>query len=74
MPKRSLSDQFNQAVQALLARPDSLLPSVEAERAPLVSLAAGLRDLPRDEFKLRLKSELQRSSSMATQPKPEPAS
>ncbi|HTM89732.1 MAG TPA: VOC family protein [Terriglobales bacterium] len=74
MPKRSLSDQFNQAVQALLARPDSLLPSVEAELAPLVSLAAGLRDLPRDEFKLRLKSELQRSSSMATQPKPEPAS
>lgn len=74
MPKRSLSDQLDQAVQALLARPDALLPSAEAELAPLLSVAAGLRDLPRDEFKLRLKSELQRSPSMATQPKPEAVS
>lgn len=74
MPKRSRFDQLDQAVQALLAQPDSLLPSAEAELAPLVSLAAALRDLPREEFKNRLKSELQRSSSMATQPKPEPAS
>lgn len=74
MPKRSLSEQLDQAVQALLSRPDSLLPSAEAELAPLLSVAAALRDLPREEFKLRLKSDLQRSSSMATQPKPEAAS
>src|SRR5579871_2011675 len=74
MPKRSLSDQLDQAVQLLLSRPDSLLPSAEAELAPLVSLAATLRDLPREEFKLRLKSDLQRSSSMATQAQPEPVS
>jgi PhnB protein len=72
MPKRSLSEQLDQAVQALLSRPDSLLPSADAELAPLVSVAAALRDLPREEFKLRLKSDLERSSSMATQPKPEP--
>src|SRR5438309_1537555 len=40
MPKRSLADQLDQAVQALLSQPDSLLPSAEAELAPLVSLAA----------------------------------
>src|SRR5438477_9767798 len=74
MPKRSLADQLDQAVQALLSQPDSLLPSAEAELAPLVSLAAALRELPRQEFKMQLKSDLQRSSSMATQPKPEPVS
>ncbi|MGE5205403.1 MAG: VOC family protein [Chlamydiota bacterium] len=72
MPKRSLSEQLDQAVQALLSRPDSLLPSADAELAPLLSVAAALRDLPREEFKLRLRSDLERSSSMATQPKPKP--
>ena len=74
MPKRSRFDQFEQAVEALLSRPDSLLPSAEAELAPLLSVAAELRYLPREEFKLRLKSDLQRSLSMATQPQPEPVS
>jgi PhnB protein len=74
MPKRPIADQLDQAVQALLSRPDSLLPSAQVELAPLVSLAATLRQLPREEFKQQLKSDLQRSSSMATQPKPEPVS
>lgn len=74
MPERSRFEQLDEAVQALLSRPDSLLPAAEAELAPLLSLAAELRHLPREEFKLRLKSQLQRSSSMATQPKPEAAS
>lgn len=72
MPKRSIAGQLDQAVQALLSQPDSLLPSAQAELAPLVSLAATLRQLPREEFKQQLKSDLQRSSAMATQPKPEP--
>jgi uncharacterized glyoxalase superfamily protein PhnB len=74
MPKRPKTDRLDQAVQALLSPPDSLLPSAEAELAPLVSVAAELRGLPREEFKQQLKSALQRSSSMATQPKPEPVS
>jgi uncharacterized glyoxalase superfamily protein PhnB len=74
MPERSLSHQLDQAIEVLLSQPDSLLASAEAELAPLVSLAAALRDLPREEFKLRLKSDLERRSSMATQPKPEPVS
>ena len=74
MPKRSLNQQLDQAVQALLSRPDSLLPAAEAELAPLLSVAADLRDLPRKEFREQLKSDLQRSSSMATQPKPQAVS
>ena len=74
MPKRSKAGQLDQAVQALLSQPDSLLPSAEAELATLLSVAAELRGLPREEFKQQLKSSLQRSSSMATQAKPEPVS
>ncbi|HWW15099.1 MAG TPA: VOC family protein [Candidatus Dormibacteraeota bacterium] len=67
MPKRSLNprsddarkiEQLNRAVDALLARADGRPAKVEAGIEPLVRLAAGLRDLPREEFKVRLKSEL----------------
>jgi PhnB protein len=67
MPKRSLDsrnndtkkiEQLNRAVDALLTRTDGKPPKVEAGVEPLVRVAADLRDLPRKEFKARLKSEL----------------
>ncbi|MGA8618418.1 MAG: VOC family protein [Candidatus Sulfotelmatobacter sp.] len=72
MPKRSLGkgkndprdndakkiEQLNRAVDALLARADGKPPKVEASVEPLMLVAADLRDLPREEFKTRLKSEL----------------
>ena len=67
MPKRSLNppngdakkvEQLNRAVEALLARADGRPAKVEASVKPLVRLAADLRDLPREKFKARLKSEL----------------
>jgi PhnB protein len=72
MPKRSLNprnndpgkndatkiEQLNRAVDALLARADGKPAKVEASIAPLVRVAADLRGLPREEFKMRLKSEL----------------
>jgi PhnB protein len=67
MPKRSLNpgnndakkvDQLNRAVDVMLARADGRPPKVEAGVEPLVRVAADLRDLPREEFKARLKSEL----------------
>jgi PhnB protein len=72
MPKRSLGrgkndprnndakkiEQLNRAVDTLLARADGKLPKVEAIVEPLVLVAADLRNLPREEFKIRLKSEL----------------
>jgi len=72
MPKRSLGkgkndpgkndarkiEQLNRAVDALLARADGKPPKVEAAVEPLVRVAADLRGLPREEFKIRLKAEL----------------
>src|SRR5580698_3007925 len=61
MAKRSLKpgDQFyqlNKAVDAMLA--GSGAPKVDPGIEPLVRLARDLRDLPRKEFKARLKDEL----------------
>ncbi len=67
MSKRSLNprdndankiEQLNHAVDALLARSDGKPPQVEASVEPLVQIAADLHDLPREEFKTRLQSEL----------------
>ena len=72
MPKRSLnqgkngsgksdlrkSEQLNRAVDAMLARADGKVPGLDASVEPLVRVAADLRELPREEFKRRLKSEL----------------
>ena len=67
MLKRSLNpknddakkiEQLNRAVDALLARADGKPPKVEASVEPLVRMAADLLNLPREEFKTRLKSEL----------------
>jgi PhnB protein len=73
MPKRSLIDQLEQAVQAMLVRPDAenLRPdhNLDPSLAPLLGIAQELRDLPRENFKARLKSDLERKSSMASHPK-----
>jgi PhnB protein len=74
MPKRSLNppnnnkdprkndakkiEQLNRAIDVMLARTDGRPAKVDASVEPLVRVAAGLRDLPREEFKARLKSEL----------------
>jgi len=64
--KRSLAMQLDEAVQAMLV---SLRPRPEEapdrELAPLLSVAQVLRDLPREEFRTALKSELQRRASMS---------
>ena len=67
MPKRSLNprnddarkiEQLNRAVDALLTRADGRPAQMDATVEPLVRVAADLRELPREEFKIRLKSEL----------------
>src|ERR1700738_4205966 len=67
MPKRSLPprdhdanqiEQLNLAVEALLARSEDKPLKVERGGEPLLRIAADLRDLPREEFKTRLKSKL----------------
>jgi PhnB protein len=70
MPKRSLSDQLDQAIQHLLDRPGTEAVPVDPRLAPLLRLAADLRGLPREAFKVRLREELERRSSMTTSVEP----
>jgi hypothetical protein len=62
MPKRSLNpgnpdtrqiEQLHKAVEAMLSRADGKPPNVAASIEPLLRIAAGLRDLPRESFKAR---------------------
>jgi len=67
MPERGRFDQFDQAVEALLS---GSVPTLDAELQPLLTIASDLRELPREGFKARLKSEIERTSSMATLTEP----
>ena len=68
MPKRSLIEQLENAVQAMLARPDGRVvgPSEDFDPsvAALLGIARDLRDLPREDFKVRLRTNLERSLQM----------
>jgi PhnB protein len=72
MAKRSLSDQLDDAVEALRAHPGAQLPQVSPRVATLVRVAADLRQLPRQDFKARLKADLERRTSMMSTAKPAP--
>ncbi len=68
MPKRSLIEQLEGAVKALLARPEGRLVGAREDFDPsvaaLLGIARDLRDLPREDFKVRLRANLERSSHM----------
>ncbi len=66
MAEKPLIEQLDRAIDALLARRDSVVPPADPEVAALLALAADLRDLPRGSFKARLKSELERKATMTT--------
>ncbi|MGC2184568.1 MAG: VOC family protein [Terriglobales bacterium] len=70
LPNRSKVDQLDQAVTQLLAAPVVVLQSADPELLPLLHIAAELRRLPREDFKQRLKADLERSASMATTAEP----
>ncbi len=63
MPKRPIHDLFDEALQAMLA---GSTPE-EPEFTPLLDRARDLRDLPRENFRARLKSDLERKPFMASQ-------
>jgi len=62
MPDRALSEQLDQAIEALLA--GSPPPAGDSELLDLMGIAGALRDLPEESFKARLGSELKRRASM----------
>ena len=70
MANGSLIEQLDQAVEAIIANPEAPLPRVNARIAAQLRIAAELRDLPRADFKARLKEDLTRRTSMtSTAPK-----
>ena len=64
MAKRSLSELLDQAVDAILADPQAIVPGVEPGLTPLVRLAAELRDLPSNKFRETLRQDLIRRATM----------
>ncbi|HSE36192.1 MAG TPA: VOC family protein [Blastocatellia bacterium] len=64
MANVSLIEQLDGAVEAIIASPDAPLPSVDASVDALLSVAVELRELPRPDFKARLRAELERSASV----------
>jgi len=71
MAKRSLSQQLDELVDAVLAQSEvsePALPPAEPRLAALARVAIRLRGLPRQDFKIRLKTELERRAIVATKP------
>jgi uncharacterized glyoxalase superfamily protein PhnB len=66
MAKRSRYQQLDDAIQAMLARPETSLVEADGALTPLLRVAAGLRDLPRASFKNKLRSELEAIMSAST--------
>jgi PhnB protein len=64
MANASLIEQLDEAVEAILANPGAPLPSVNASVDALLRVAVELRNLPREDFKVRLKADLERRTSM----------
>ncbi|HXY02726.1 MAG TPA: VOC family protein, partial [Terriglobales bacterium] len=70
MAKVSRAEQLDSIVQEILESPRARVPQTDAELSALARIAAELRNLPRPEFKTRLKNNLKRSKSMATVAEP----
>ena len=62
MAERTLIEQLDDAIQAMLARPEAEVSAshlgVDEKLGPLLTIASQLRDLPRSEFKAQLKQDL----------------
>jgi uncharacterized glyoxalase superfamily protein PhnB len=57
-----LTEQLDLAIEAMLRQPDAARPDQDSLVAELISIAADLRALPREDFKARLKSDLERGT------------
>ena len=64
MAKLSRLERLDQAIGTILSRSDAL-PRTGADISQLVLIAGQLRDMPREQFVERLRSDLKRSASMA---------
>src|SRR5258707_13240624 len=62
MSEVALTEKLDQAIEAMFRNPDAPLAAIDSEVAELISVAVGLRALPRAGFKARLKIELEEAS------------
>jgi uncharacterized glyoxalase superfamily protein PhnB len=69
MTEVALAARLDRTIETILRNPDAAVPVVGSEIVELLSIAAELRDLPRADFKARLKSELERETSMSIKAK-----
>jgi PhnB protein len=58
MAKGKLIEQLDHAVEAIMAKPDASLPTSDPRLAAILRIAGELRDLPRADFRDRLKADL----------------
>ncbi|HYL59211.1 MAG TPA: cupin domain-containing protein [Candidatus Acidoferrales bacterium] len=58
MAKGSLIEKLDDAVEAAMTKPDKPLPQVDARIEGILRIAGELRDLPRGDFKARLRADL----------------
>jgi len=73
MPEQDYAAELDHLVDAIIANPYAPLPAdsgADAELASLARIAFELRGLPREDFKERLISELERRSRMSSVAKP----
>src|SRR5262245_21846332 len=66
MPEQDLIDRLDDAVDAMLRRPDAARVPEDRELQALWRVAADLLDLPRANFRERLKSDIERRAAIAT--------
>jgi len=69
MNKRTPVEELDLAIEAVLADPRAGAPAKNARQATLVRVAAELRDLPSEAFKMRLRTELLTQSGPLTKSK-----
>jgi PhnB protein len=66
MAKQNRSEQLDAVITAALARPSAGARQANEGLAALARIASDLRDLPRQDFKARLKADLERRAAMTT--------
>jgi PhnB protein len=74
MAKGKLIEQLDDAVEAIVAKPNAPIPASDPRLAAILRIAGELRDLPRADFKNRLKADLAAQSKEAGSSSPPNAS
>jgi PhnB protein len=73
MSEVELTEQLDQAIDAMMAAGGVVPADVDAQVAELLGIAVELRDLPRADFKARLQAQLEQEAAMSTAVKEAPS-